>query len=222
MVNILNESQYEAGFLPLLTMTMTKCVICGEGQLHARSGMQDVSYREHNGQIPYAYLECDLCGSETAGPIELRQNKRAMTDFKRSVDGLLTGAEIRQVRQRHSLTQVQAAGLFGGGPVAFSKYEAGDVTQSEAMDRLLRVFDMSQNARQIIEQMSVCTQQNYLVSESVFDKVGKVTIIHLKPDSWIKSTQVLYSRFMSFNNDEETILLSKEDPDRSESLILAG
>jgi putative zinc finger/helix-turn-helix YgiT family protein len=203
-------------------MTMTKCVICGEGQLHACSGEQDVSYREHNGQIPYAYLECDLCGSETAGPIELRQNKRAMTEFKRSVDGLLTGAEIRQVRQRHNLTQTQAADLFGGGPVAFSKYEAGDVTQSEAMDRLLRVFDMSLDARRLIEQMSVCSVQNYLVAETVFDKVGKVTIIHLTPDAWIKSTQALHTHFLSFNNVEETVLLSKEDSDRSESLILAG
>jgi HTH-type transcriptional regulator/antitoxin MqsA len=29
--------------------------------------------------------------------------------------------------------------LFGGDPVAFSKYEADDVTQSDAMDKLLRV-----------------------------------------------------------------------------------
>lgn len=37
------------------------------------------------------------------------------------------------------LIQVDTTSLFGGGPVAFSKYEADDVTQSDAMDKLLRV-----------------------------------------------------------------------------------
>lgn len=29
--------------------------------------------------------------------------------------------------------------MFGGGPVAFSKYESDDVMQSDAMDKLLRL-----------------------------------------------------------------------------------
>lgn len=55
------------------------------------------------------------------------------------MDGLLTGAQIRTLRESLGLTQAQAARIFGGGPVAFSKYEHDDVTQSDAMDKLLRV-----------------------------------------------------------------------------------
>ena len=62
-----------------------------------------------------------------------------MLAFKKEVDGLLTGQEIKALRKRYNLTQAQAASIFGGGPVAFSKYESDDVMQSEPMDNLLRV-----------------------------------------------------------------------------------
>ena len=66
--------------------------------------------------------------------------------FRKSVDGLLTGTEIVALRKQYSLTQDQAAQLFGGGPVAFSKYENDDVSQSEAMDSLLRLVRESEAA----------------------------------------------------------------------------
>jgi transcriptional regulator with XRE-family HTH domain len=50
---------------------------------------------------------------------------------------LLTGQQVREVRKSLGLSQEQAAKLFGGGPVAFSKYENDEITQSEAMDRLI-------------------------------------------------------------------------------------
>jgi HTH-type transcriptional regulator/antitoxin MqsA len=51
----------------------------------------------------------------------------------------LTGEEVRALRVQLDLTQAEAARVFGGGQVAFSKYENDDVVQSEAMDKLLRV-----------------------------------------------------------------------------------
>ena len=62
-----------------------------------------------------------------------------MVAFKKRVDGLLTGSEVKSLRERLGLRQSDAARIFGGGPVVFSKYESDDVAQSEAMDRLLRV-----------------------------------------------------------------------------------
>jgi HTH-type transcriptional regulator/antitoxin MqsA len=115
------------------------CPICGEGHLHARVGEQAVDYRGQHGQIAFHYAECDACGSEQANAAQLRDNKRAMTAFKKLVDGLLSGAEIRELREELGISQADAARVFGGGPVAFAKYEADDVVQSEAMDKLLRL-----------------------------------------------------------------------------------
>ena len=39
----------------------------------------------------------------------------------------------------HPVLQKQITSVFGGGLNAFSKYERGEIIQSEAMDKLIRV-----------------------------------------------------------------------------------
>lgn len=48
---------------------------------------------------------------------------------------------IKGIRTRLGLTQDEAGKLFGGGPRAFLKYEAGEVKPSAAMQRLLYCAD---------------------------------------------------------------------------------
>lgn len=119
--------------------TPKACPICGEGLLTPHNEWVEVEYHGNQGRIASRYSVCDECGSEQAGAEELRANKRAMIAFKKQVDGLLTGRQVREIRDHLGLTQAEAAKAFGGGPVAFSKYEADDVMQSEAMDKLLRL-----------------------------------------------------------------------------------
>lgn len=115
------------------------CSACGEGRLEPKETTQHVEHAGVQGATPLHYAVCDTCGSEIAEAPEARANKRAMTAFRKRADGLLTGSEMRQARQALNLTQAQAAQLFGGGKVAFSRYENDDVTQSEAMDSLIRL-----------------------------------------------------------------------------------
>ena len=124
-----------------ITPTSLLCPICGEGLLTLHVEEETVEYKGVARSISSQYKVCGSCGSEQADMDDLRANKRAMQAFKKEVDGLLTGEEVRRVRERLGLTQAGAANLFGGGPVAFSKYESDDVSQSEAMDKLLRVAD---------------------------------------------------------------------------------
>ena len=115
------------------------CAICGEGHLHNTEETNSVTYKETTKYLPLYGSVCDACGSEQANAVDVRNNKRAMQAFKKEVDGLLTGTEIAAIRAQYGITQKQAAAIFGGGPVAFSKYEADDVTQSEPMDNSLRL-----------------------------------------------------------------------------------
>jgi HTH-type transcriptional regulator / antitoxin MqsA len=117
------------------------CPLCEEGHLQSRTDQEELEYKGHKGMTPLYYSECDACGSEQADAVQTRNNKRAMLAFKKTVDGLLTGVEIKVLRSRLGINQVQAAAIFGGGPVAFSKYENDDVMQSEAMDKLLRLAE---------------------------------------------------------------------------------
>ncbi len=115
------------------------CPICGEGKLTPTLSKNAVEYNGAATELDLHMSVCDTCGSEQATAIQLRNNRRAMAAFQKEVDGFLTGTEVRAIRETLSLNQAAAAKVFGGGPVAFSKYESDDVRQSEAMDKLLRL-----------------------------------------------------------------------------------
>lgn len=119
--------------------TPERCQVCGGGHVSLREEVVTSEYKGHQADLSFQMLECSDCGSEFAGAAESRFNKRAVIAFHKRVDGLLSGQEIRALREQLGLSQVQAATLFGGGRVAFSKYENDDVSQAESMDKLLRV-----------------------------------------------------------------------------------
>jgi HTH-type transcriptional regulator / antitoxin MqsA len=126
--------------------TKELCPICGEGHVTSCVDQVESEYKGKKAMLPLHYQVCDVCTSDFAGMEESRLNKRAVMAFRKSVDGVLTGDEIRALRDKYKLTQGQAAKLFGGGPVAFSKYENDDVAHSEAMDTLLRLVRRSEAA----------------------------------------------------------------------------
>lgn len=130
-----------------------RCPICGEGLVTASVQMVEYEYKGHKAELPSHFQQCDTCTSDFAGMAESKLNKRIVMAFRKQVDGLLTGEEITALRKQYQLTQAQAAKLFGGGPVAFSKYENDDVAQSEAMDTLLRLVRRSPVAfRALVEE----------------------------------------------------------------------
>lgn len=115
------------------------CPICGEGKLSMRSEMDEVVYKGVKKYVTANYCICNHCHVEQAGASELKANKRIMNEFKKEVDGLLTGREVLAIRTSLGITQDQASQVFGGGPNAFTKYENDDVAQSEAMDKIIRM-----------------------------------------------------------------------------------
>ena len=121
------------------------CPICGEGRVTDHMDQVEAEYNGQKGNVPLYYQLCDACMSDSAGAVQMRANKRGMVAFRKQVDRLLSGAEILALRKRYALNQQQAARLFGGGPVAFSKYENDDVAHSEAMDKLLRLVLRSES-----------------------------------------------------------------------------
>lgn len=120
-----------------------QCPLCIEGHLTPRTEQADTEYRGVHGRTVFSFAECNVCGSEITGDADSRANKRAVLAFRKSVEGMLSGQEIRAIREKYGITQDQAARLFGGGPKAFSKYEADDVMQSESMDNQLRLVKIN-------------------------------------------------------------------------------
>ena len=77
--------------------SISTCPICEEGILEARIGTNEVEYKGQGKTIPMHYSECACCGSDQASSADSRKNKRLMIEFKKEVDGLLTGEETFDV-----------------------------------------------------------------------------------------------------------------------------
>lgn len=115
------------------------CPVCGVGKLQDCQVFEPFEYKGQRKELPCHFAECDACGVEQAGPEHTLANKRVMLAWRKQIDDLLSGAQIRRQRNMWGITQAQASTIFGGGPIAFCKYEKDDIAQSEAMDSLLRV-----------------------------------------------------------------------------------
>lgn len=128
-----------------------ECPICESNRLTAETYSTTLSLDGE--QIEVGGLEryrCADCGADPVFHDQNRRNSARVSDARRINRGLLTGKEIAAVRAKLGLTQAQASEVFGGGPHAFSKYERGEVIQSSAMDRLLKICSTLPDAYELL------------------------------------------------------------------------
>lgn len=116
-----------------------QCLACGEGTLHPHKEYNPVEVNGQTVSLPLQYSVCDHCGAELTHAAQSQANKRAMVAAEKQTHGLLAGSSIRAFRKQYKLSQQEAAQIFGGGKVGFSRYENDDIVQSQAMDSLLRL-----------------------------------------------------------------------------------
>ena len=114
------------------------CSACGEGMLHPRVDKEQVEYKGQTTELDVHYSVCDACGSELANGEQINLNTKNMVIFCKKVDGHLSGAEIRAIRERLGLNHEEASKVFKGEPVPFHKYEEDRKPHSEETEKLLR------------------------------------------------------------------------------------
>ena len=118
---------------------MTQCIVCKSRDIKCPVAIENVLYKGHELQIPLEYSVCGGCGREFVPQPQILRGEAAVRDAKKKFDGLLSSEDIAKARAKLSISQEQASKVFGGGKNAFSKYERGEVSQSVAMDKLIRV-----------------------------------------------------------------------------------
>lgn len=83
---------------------------------------------------------CPKCGE---GVLEDSSNAcyaAALDELVRETN-LAAMPDLRTIRKRLKLSQVEAAELFGGGVNAFSRYERGETEPPRSLVQLLRILD---------------------------------------------------------------------------------
>jgi HTH-type transcriptional regulator/antitoxin MqsA len=118
---------------------MTNCKLCKSEDVSDYVEEEEITYKGSTLQVSIVYSLCNNCDREFISKPQILQNEAALRAAKKDFDGLLSSEEIIRARRTLSLTQEQAARVFGGGRNAFSKYERGEVSQSVAMDKLIRI-----------------------------------------------------------------------------------
>lgn len=116
-----------------------QCLACGQGRLAEKIEYNPIETHGQTLSVALRYSVCNYCGAELTNAAQSQANKRAMQAAEKQALGLLGGDAIRAFRKQFGLRQMEAAQLFGGGKVGFSRYENDDIVQSLAMDSLLRL-----------------------------------------------------------------------------------
>ena len=120
---------------------MSECKLCKSTDVSTFTEKSTFTYKNKELSYDMAYSVCNSCDREFIDKNQIQQNEIGTREAKKKVDGLLSLGELFEMRNKFHLTQEVASKVFGGGPNAFSKYERGLVSQSAAMDRLIRVSD---------------------------------------------------------------------------------
>ena len=116
------------------------CPTCGtmmkgtRGSLHTPVNGEDVAVRS----VPH--FKCSKCGEQVLTYTQARRFEQDAIAIYREKYGLLSGDEIRAIREHHRLTQVELARLVRLGPNTISRWEAGRNVQTAALDVLLRLI----------------------------------------------------------------------------------
>lgn len=155
-------------------MSNHTCVMCDEGLLIKKTVIDNVDFKDQVLRVPNTHLECNLCGCIELDDEYARVNNRALNIEKKKALGLFTGSEIKEIREILRISQTEASSLFGGGKVAFSKYENDDVIQSKAMNTLIGA------ANKIPELLPYLASQSSLAGSVKF--MGEYEDIHFDED----------------------------------------
>lgn len=83
---------------------------------------------------------CPKCGEGVLDDSSNARYAAALDELVRETN-LATMPDLRAIRRRLKLSQVEAAELFGGGVNAFSRYERGETEPPRSLVQLLRILD---------------------------------------------------------------------------------
>lgn len=130
-----NISATEAVILP-----DDACPACGTPMTDATGALKLPINGEDVEVAEASHLSCPQCGEIVLRRDHARRLRQAALARYRAIHKLLSGDEIRAIRERHELTQAQIANLLRLGANTLSRWESGRKVQTAAMDVLLRLI----------------------------------------------------------------------------------
>ena len=125
---------------------MKKCPECNHELKRIENGTLQTKYKTSNGCKDIlvenlSYSKCEYCNAIFYNPKDLGnyeiQLEKAL-EKERKNEHLLTAKEIKAIRKKYDLTQLQLEMLLKIGPKNVAKWETYKSNQSKTIDKLLR------------------------------------------------------------------------------------
>lgn len=125
---------------------MKKCPECNHELKRIENGTLQTKHKTSNGCKDIlvenlSYSKCDYCNEIFYNPDDLDnyeiQLEKALEKERKS-ENLLTAKEIKAIRRKYNLTQLQLELLLKIGPKNVAKWETYKSNQSKTIDKLLR------------------------------------------------------------------------------------
>lgn len=117
---------------------VTTCPECTTGDLIVQPVTLTGTRNNEDFQVTVTGVQCDRCGYQTILNSQSGEFTRALSDAYRRAHGLLVGDEIRDLRTRLGMNQVEFAEYLGVGSASVKRWESGQI-QDKAMDNLIRL-----------------------------------------------------------------------------------
>ena len=116
------------------------CPICGTMMKETRGSLRTPVNGEDVAVPNVPHFKCPHCGEQVLTYTQARRFEQDAIALYRKKYGLLSGDELRAIREHHGLTQIELARLLRLGPNTVSRWEAGRNVQTAALDVLLRLI----------------------------------------------------------------------------------
>ncbi len=209
---------------------MKKCPECNHELKRIENGTLQTKHKTSNGCKDIlvenlSYSKCDYCNEIFYNPDDLDnyeiQFEKALEKERKS-ENLLTAKEIKAIRKKYNLTQLQLELLLKIGPKNVAKWETYKSNQSKTIDKLLR--NMNDDYCFFLKMLSNVEIKDFnnIINEHSF-YLENISILELiskfYPDVNIKNVS---KDFISYVRKVIENLLATEVVEQNSQLILKG
>lgn len=126
----------------LLNIAQPRCEECGT-LLHRSSQPRTWTYKGRSVTVdqPGWYCGVEPDHEPVYDEPDIEATEPVFLALRAEVEDTLPPAEVLRIRRRLGMSQREAGRVLGGGPMAFHKYEKGEVAMTRAAAVLLRLLD---------------------------------------------------------------------------------
>lgn len=123
------------------TSNMKPCTLCQAASASAVTRIREIDYMGHHLRIENDQItHCDSCGEEYYTAEQAKSADRRLVDARRQAERLMSGDEIRSLRQSFALSQQQFESILGIGAKTVVRWENSTAVQSKAVDNVLNML----------------------------------------------------------------------------------